>query len=115
MRQLRERPRLAVARVLALVALVGAGIAIGALLADPGPTGALQAEAQLKRVKAVSGERADRLDRTGAEVRRLQAELDEALGRTRSLARANSRLRGSVRDAKESLRRAQRSRRSRPR
>jgi hypothetical protein len=115
MRDVRERPRLAAARVLAVVALLGIGIAIGSGLDDRGPKPSPQVESQLKRVKLLSGERAERLDRTGAELQRVQGALEQALRRARSLARANAGLRRNLRAVQRSLRRTQRAPRSRAR
>jgi len=114
-RQVRERPRLVAARALAVALLVGIAIAIGALLDDPGPNPTPQAESQLKRVRSVSNERADRLDRAGADLQRVQAELDAALARARTQARANSRLRRELKSVERLARRTQGSRRSRSR
>ena len=110
---LRERPRLAAARVLAVALLVGSGVAIGALATDPGSEIPARAQTQLQRAKIVSGQRADLLDRSNAAIDRVSAELDEALRRTRSLSRSNSRLRRELRTARRALRRAQGARRSR--
>jgi hypothetical protein len=113
MNGLRERPRLVAARVLALALLVGVGVAIGALTADPSSEVAARAQTQLKRAKMVSGERADGLHRSNAAFTRVSAELDEALERGRSLSRSNSRLRQELRTARRAVRRAQGARRSR--
>ena len=110
---LRERPRLVAARVLAVALLVGVGVAIGALAADPSSEIPARAQTQLKRAKIVSVERADLLDRSSAAFDRVSAELDDALERTRSLSRSNSRLRRELRTARRALKRAQRTRRSR--
>lgn len=115
MASLRERPRLVAARVLGVALLLGIGVAIGALADDPGPEIPAQAQAQLKRAKSVSGDRADRLDGMGVTVARLRAELDEAMERTRALARANARLVRDVRRTTRALRRAQRTSRSQSR
>ena len=109
---LREHPRLVAARVLAVALLVGVGVAIGALAADPSPEIPARAQTQLKRAKIVSVERADLLDRSSAAFDRVSAELDDALERTRRLSRSNSRLRRELRAARRDLRRAE-ARRSR--
>ena len=103
---LRERPRLVAARVLAVALLVGVGVAIGALAADPSSEVPARAQTQLKRAKIVGVQGAGLVDR-------MSAELDEALERTRSLRRSNSRLRRELRTARRALKRAQRTRRSR--
>ena len=103
---LRERPRLVAARVLAVALLVGVGVAIGALAADPSSEVPARAQTQLKRAKIVGVQGARLVDR-------VSAELDEALERTRSLRRSNSRLRHELRTARRALKRAERTRRSR--
>ena len=103
---LRERPRLVAARVLAVALLVGVGVAIGALAAGPSSEVPARAQTQLKRAKIVGVQGAGLVDR-------MSAELDEALERTRSLRRSNSRLRRELRTARRALKRAQRTRRSR--
>lgn len=103
---LRERPRLVAARVLAVALLVGVGVAIGALAADPSSKVPARAQTQLKRAKIVGVQGAGLFDR-------VSAELDDALERTRSLSRSNSRLRRELRTARRALKRAQRTRRSR--
>jgi hypothetical protein len=110
---LRERPRLVAVRVLAVALLVGVGVAIGALAAAPSSEIPAQARTQLKRAKIVSVERADLLDRSSTAFDRVSVELDDALERTRSLSRSNTRLRREVRTARRALKRAQRTRRSR--
>ena len=107
---LRERPRLVAARVLAVALLVGVGVAIGALAADPSSEVPARAQTQLKRAKIVGVQGAGLVDRDPSSV---SAELDEALERTRSLRRSNSRLRRELRTARRALKRAQRTRRSR--
>jgi hypothetical protein len=113
MAALREHPRLVAARVLAVALLVGVGVAIGVLAADPSSEIPARAQTQLKRAKIVSVERADLLDRSSAAFDRVSAELDEALERTRRLSRSNSRLRRELRAARRALRRAPEVRRSR--
>ena len=103
---LRERPRLVAARVLAVAPLVGVGVAIGALAADPSSEVPARAQTHLKRAKIVGVQGASLVDR-------VSAELDEALERTRSLRRSNSRLRRELRTATRALKRAERTRRSR--
>lgn len=103
---LRERPRLVAARVLAVALLVGVGVAIGALAADPSSEVPARPQTQLKRAKIVGVQGAGLFDR-------VSAELDDALERTRSLSRSNSRLRRELRTARRALKRAQRTRRSR--
>ena len=102
----RERPRLVAARVLAVGIVLVVGILIGALAADRSPAElSTPATAQLKRAALVSDQHANQLS---AELRRVRAKREEALERSRSLKRANSRLR-------RELRQSQRARRSRSR
>jgi hypothetical protein len=103
---LRERPRLVAARVLAVALLVGVGVAIGALAADPSSEVPARAQTELKRAKIVGVQAAGLVDR-------VSAELDEALERSRSLSRSTSRLRRELRAATRALKRAQGTRRSR--
>jgi hypothetical protein len=111
MNSVRERPRLVAVRLLGLAVLLGIGVAIGAVADDRSGEVPAQAQARLKRAKTVSARRADQLERIAAELQRVRADLNEATGRSRLLARTNSRLRADLRRAK----RAQQPRRSRSR
>ena len=115
MSRLRERPRVVAARVLGAALLLGVGVAIGVLASDSGGDLSGHTQAQLRRAMLVNADRADRLDRTAAELQALRANLKESVADGRDLARDNARLRQQLRRATRALRRAQRARRGRPR
>ena len=112
---LRERPRLVVARLLAVVLVVAIGVAMGGLAGGRGPDVPLEAQTKLDRAALVSLRQGNQLDQTGTALARVRAEMTEALARSRILAKANSKLRRELRGAKHDLRRERRARRSRPR
>lgn len=111
---LRERPRLVVARLLAVVLVLGIGVALGAL-AGGGPEVPPEAQARLDRAAVVSIRQGHRLDQTGTALARVRAEMTEALDRSRTLADANTRLRRELRRANRDLRRERRAGRARAR
>ena len=108
MRSLRERPRVVAVRVLGVVLLLGSGVAIGALMDDPGSEIPAETQTRLERAETLNEERSDRLHRAEAALQRVRAERNDALKRARTLARANARLRRELRDVERRLRRARR-------
>jgi septal ring factor EnvC (AmiA/AmiB activator) len=110
MRAAREHPRLVIAKALAGLLLVAAGIAIGTAM-DSGrrevPHGI--------QVRLVSAEQSARdqngeLERTSAELKRVTAARTRTEHTLRGLRGANRRLRRDLRVAERSLRRAKRRR-----
>jgi hypothetical protein len=114
MRALHERPRLVVARLLAVAVVLGIGAALGEL-AGGGPEVPPEAQARLDRAAVVSIRQGHRLDQTGTALARVRAEMTEAFERSRTLTDANSRLRRELRSANRELRRERRAERARAR
>lgn len=99
MNSVRERPRLVAARLLGLAALVGIGVALGAVADDDRTEVPAQVKAKLNRAEAVNARQANRLERIAAELDLVRADLNQATERARLLARTNSRLRSDLRRA----------------
>ena len=100
MNRVRERPRLVAVRLLGLAALVGIGVAIGAVADDRSTEVPAQTQAKLNRAETANSTQANQLDRLVAELERVRADLNPAAERSRRLARANYRLRRDLRRAK---------------
>ena len=110
MRALREQPRLTATKMLLAVALVAAGMAVGALLGEGDGKGAQATQARLS-----SAQRS--LTGTGAELRvvrgrieRAETSLDRTTHHAHQLARSNRQLRREIQAAKRARREARRQR-----
>jgi hypothetical protein len=101
MRNVRERPRLAAARTLATVLLIGLGVAVGALVDG----GADQVEVDRSNARL---ERSERIRQTT--VATLRAELRRAEARAARLESGDARLRREARRLRQELRRERRAR-----
>lgn len=108
MRAVREQPRLVTAKAFSALCLVGAGIAIGAVIDDDGGDAA-----HATQVRLSSTERSGRAQR--GELRRTRVALERAAARQvraertlRDLRRANHRLRRELEAARRAVHRRKR-------
>jgi septal ring factor EnvC (AmiA/AmiB activator) len=112
MRAIREQPRLVIARALATLCLVAAGIALGAVTRDDGRDKTQAAQARLVSAEQSAREQRAELGRVRAELGRVRTELDRVIAARKRSVHAlhrqravNDRLRRSLRLARRAVQR----------
>lgn len=110
MRALREQPRVTAAKVLMVLTLVAAGMAVGALLREGNGNGAQATQVRLSSTqRSLTGTETE-LGVVRGRIERAETALDRARKDARQLARSNRQLRRELQAAERARRQARRER-----
>ena len=112
MRAIREQPRLVIARVLAALCLIAAGLAIGSVSRDDRRDEVRATQTRLVSAQRSAHDQRGELQRVSAELRRVSGELDRVIAARRRAVHAlhgqrrlNERLRFALRIARRAQQR----------
>lgn len=103
MRALRERPRVTVAKGLAVVLVFLLGVGFASAMSDDEPNVPPATARALERAETAAGASSDRLAEAEAEVRRLERRVTTLERRVRAREATNRRLRRALRSARREL------------
>jgi len=105
MRSLRERPRVTVAKLLAVGFVFALGIAFAGVISEDKPDVPPATAAALERARSAAKGGADRVAETEGDVRRLERRVASLERRLRTAGSRNRRLTRSLRSARREIRR----------